>query len=42
MLSGGVDSISGLYFKKNFGLKDSITVGCVQDTKELNYLSSSI
>jgi asparagine synthetase B (glutamine-hydrolysing) len=36
MLSGGVDSmLLGCILKKYFGLKDSITVGCVQDTKDI-------
>tara|TARA_R100001369_G_scaffold46780_1_gene73187 strand:+ start:369 stop:1376 length:1008 start_codon:yes stop_codon:yes gene_type:complete len=36
MLSGGVDSmVLGCILKKHFGLKDSITVGCVQDTKDI-------
>ena len=36
MLSGGVDSMMlGCILKQSFGLKDSITVGCVQDTKDI-------
>ena len=36
MLSGGVDSMMlGCILKEHFGLKDSITVGCVQDTKDI-------
>ena len=36
MLSGGVDSMMlGCILKDHFGLKDSITVGCVQDTKDI-------
>jgi len=36
MLSGGVDSmVLGCILKKHFGLKNSITVGCVQDTKDI-------
>ena len=36
MLSGGVDSMMlGCILKQNFGLIDSITVGCVQDTKDI-------
>ena len=36
MLSGGVDSMMlGCILKQEFGLEDSITVGCVQDTKDI-------
>ena len=36
MLSGGVDSMMlGGILKQEFGLEDSITVGCVQDTKDI-------
>jgi len=36
MLSGGVDSmVLGCILKKYFGLKDSITVGCVKDTNDI-------
>ena len=36
MLSGGVDSMMlGCILKQSFGLEDSITVGCVQDTKDI-------
>jgi len=36
MLSGGVDSMMlGCILKDNFGLKDSITVGCVRNTKDI-------
>jgi len=36
MLSGGVDSMMlGCILKEHFGLEDSITVGCVQDTKDI-------
>ena len=36
MLSGGVDSMMlGCILKQTFGLEDSITVGCVQDTKDM-------
>ena len=36
MLSGGVDSMMlGCILKQTFGLEDSITVGCVQDTKDI-------
>ena len=36
MLSGGVDSMMlGCILKEEFGLKDSITVGCVKDTKDI-------
>ena len=36
MLSGGVDSkMLGCILKQEFGLEDSITVGCVQDTKDI-------
>jgi asparagine synthetase B (glutamine-hydrolysing) len=36
MLSGGVDSmLLGCILKEYFGLKDSITVGCVKDTDDV-------
>ena len=36
MLSGGIDSMMlGCILKQEFGLEDSITVGCVQDTKDI-------
>ena len=36
MLSGGIDSMMlGCILKKYFGLKDSITVGCVHDTDDI-------
>ena len=36
MLSGGVDSmLLGCILKDYFGVKDAITVGCVQDTKDI-------
>ena len=36
MLSGGIDSMMlGCILKKYFGLKDSITVGCIHDTDDI-------
>ena len=42
MLSGGVDSMMlGCILKQEFGLEDSITVGCVQDTKDIKVSAPS-